>query len=211
MSPTKDLVVTSANTCWSMGHNRAYVRYLCEFSDVVLIQEAKDFDLKDAVPNGWQALQDTSDPGRKGACIAVGPGVKVIDHGIVLGAVPVVLGRRVRMLVRWIYWAKVEKNGRHYFVVSAHLPPARFKALWRGYERNLRAVIEGHSHTVVGTDANQSISTLARAEKLHAHGTGIVGLLTAEDLHVGANKISHYGIRHHLTDHPSVTIPVRPR
>lgn len=199
----------SANLDFALGGDKAYLAWLCEDADVLLVQEAKDRVLANILPDGWTSLQDTTDESTMGAAIAVrDAAVKVHNHGLTLGAKPIIGGKRIGMLPRYIAWAELEEiaSGEGGLFISAHFPPWRFRALQPGYEKRLRYLIRQHSAVVMGTDANQPVDRLAKRLGLHWVGRGIVGLLSSQDLR--NPKVRRWGIEHHATDHPSVSATV---
>jgi hypothetical protein len=200
------LDVATANIDFARRHNKAYLEYLCKVAQVLFLQEAKNVNIAEVLPEGWTSLQDTSSEDRAGACIAVlDSAVDVRDHRLILGAKPFIGGHRIGMLPRWIEEADLtEKSTGHRFVgVSAHEPPMRFRLLQPGYTKRLATVAASHPRIVIGTDANQRIEVLGDRLGLDAYGRGIVGILT--DLTVTDERVRPWGEVHHATDHPAVT------
>lgn len=203
------LRITTANTDWAKRGDAEYIAHLCSKSDVVLVQEAKDTDLAAVAPKGWTALQDKTDLAHMGTGILVrNAAAQVGRHGLTLGVNPFLkTGKRVKMLARHIYFAHLAEHGTGdpHFVVSAHFPPHRFSLLQPLYRSRLAALVKGHPHTTIGTDANQPIEHVAKALGFEAYGRGIIGLLAGPGVRVSHMEISSWGIGHDLTDHPSVT------
>ncbi|MGZ4560030.1 MAG: N-acetylmuramoyl-L-alanine amidase [Mycobacteriaceae bacterium] len=198
--------VTSANLDFALGNDREYIAWLCQDADVLLVQEAKDRVLANLLSEGWTSLQDTSDGAHMGTAIAVRDAtVEVTDHGLALGAKPLIGGKHVGMLTRYIAWAELTERatGESGRFISPHFPPGRFRVLQPGYEKNLRALMYGRRDIVIGTDANQPIDQLAKRLGFEWVGRGIVGVLSGRDL--TGRKIRTWGIHHHATDHPSVS------
>ena len=201
--------VVSANMDFAARHDRDYLALLCENADVLLLQEAKTFRLADLLPEGWVALQDTTDPGRMGSCIAYRAAAfkAATPLRLSVGARPFVLGRRIGMLTRWIAEAHlIDTEGRPWHAVSAHLPPKRFAALQPGMARRLRRAVRGRPWAVVGTDANQPIDDLADLLGMKAYGVGIVGILAGPRLTAVRESRDRRGLAEGWTDHPAIRV-----
>lgn len=202
--------IVSANTDFVRGHDATYVRQLCEWGDVLLLQEHKYANLADNLPDGWASLQDTTSEATKGSCIAYD--TRVLDHGwdrLILGAEPFIGGRRVGLLPRYFQVARLVHKGsqRGVVVVSAHEPPFRFRVLQPGYSRRLHATVARYTpDVVVGADANMPLGRFANTLGLEGYGKGIVGIATR--LPVVHTDIKPWGIAHGLTDHPAVVAHV---
>lgn len=198
----------TANLCFTMGGDAEYIAHLCENADVVLVQEAKNVHLAKVAPEGWTALQDTTDEAHMGTGILVrDAAAEVGHHGAVLGVKPFLrTGKRVKMLTRYIYFAHLtEKAARDEVqAVSAHFPPFRFSPLQIPFRAALGNVLDRHPHSVTGTDANQPIGNVAKKLGLTAQGRGIVGLLFGAGVKASGLNVSSWGIAHKVTDHPSV-------
>ena len=69
--------MVTANLDFYSGDNRQYLAHLCADSDLVLVQEAKDLDLGELIPDGWRALQDTSSDAKAGSGILVSHAISV--------------------------------------------------------------------------------------------------------------------------------------
>jgi hypothetical protein len=191
---------------WAKGGDKAYIEWLCRGADVLLIQEAKDFRLARLLPDGWEALQDTRGEAEMGSAIAVRTAtVEVRGFHLALGARPFINSRRVGLLPRYMAVGHLtwRPTGEHFTGISGHFPPGRFRPLQPGFEKALARVIGNHKNPVVGTDANQSVNALALRLGLHRTASGIVGLLSGPRMSDG--RVRMWGMRHRLTDHPSVS------
>lgn len=203
------LRITTANIDFAVGGDKRYLAHLCEGADVLLLQEAKNVNLRAALPDGWVSLQDDASEATRGSCIAYREATVARRwHGFSIGARPWIAARRIGMLERWIARAGLTEiaTGRKFTAISAHFPPARFRVLQPGMGRNLKRVVTKQQRkwpVVIGTDANQPIGGLAHALGLEAFGRGIVGLLTDGSWTNG--NVAPWGIQRGLTDHPSVT------
>jgi hypothetical protein len=206
------LRIATANLDFNLPGDADYIAHLCETSDVVLVQEAKNVRLAKVAPVGFTALQDTTDQAHMGTGILVRDAkVEVGRHGATLGVKPILrTGRRVKMLARHIYSAHLTDKTTHegFLAVSAHFPPRRFLPLQRPFRNALAGVLHGHAHSVTGTDANQPIGNVAKALGLSAKGQGIVGLLGGKGVTVSKTHVAMWGVQHKVTDHPSVAAEV---
>lgn len=203
------LHVRSANLDFALGGDRAYLAWLCENHDVLLVQEAKDRVLANILPDGWLSLQDTTDESTRGSAIAVRTEtVRVNDHGLALGAKPFIRSKKIGMLTRYIAWAELTERASDEagLFLSAHFPPWRFRLLQPGYEKNLKKLIFGRRDVVIGTDANSPVDRLAKRLGFEWVGRGIIGILSGRDL--TDRKVQSWGIQHDATDHPSVSATV---
>jgi hypothetical protein len=201
--------VVSANVDFQRGGDFRHVRALCQWGDVLLLQEAKDFALADMLPEGWVSLQDTTSRATKGSCIAYNG--EVLEHRwerLALGARPFIGGHRIGMLTRYIQFAGLthKETGRRFVAASAHAPPFRFRLLQPGYRARLQARADKFNRAVIGVDANAPIGGLAHQLGLEAYGKGIVGVLTR--LPVVQAHVNPWGIDRGLTDHPAVVVHV---
>ena len=209
--PRSRLRWTTANLDFVRAHDADYLAHLCESADVLLVQEAKDVRLADVLPEGWTALQDTTDEAHMGSAIAyrnetVSAGKNALR--LTLGATPFWQGKRVQMLTRYIATAHLRDRatGEWRYAVAAHLPPRRFRFLQPGMTRQLREVAKDHPHAVIGVDANQPLGRLGKALGLRSFGEGIVGILVGTNLRTGSPLVDTWGVDHSVTDHPAVTI-----
>lgn len=196
--------VTTANVDFVRGGDGRYVRHLCETADVLLLQEAKNITVANLLPKGWVSLQVTTSAATKGSCIAFdGDVFECVHRKLVPGAWPSIGGRRVGMLVRYFQVAilRHRESGRLVRVISAHLPPMRFRALQPGYTKRLAAWTRRPS-VVVGADANMAFPRFAAQLGLRTRNDGIVGIAT--NLEVCAQTSRNWGERQRLTDHPAV-------
>lgn len=201
--------VAVANVDFVRGGDGKYIAQLCQWADLLLLQEAKNITVANLLPAGWVSLQDTSDPARKGSCIAYN--AAVIERRwdrLHLGAKPFIFGRRIGMLPRYYQAATFRhiKSGRRFVAVSAHLPPFRFRLLQPGYMRRLRKSVNRFPNAIVGADANMHLGKFAFKLGLEPYGKGIVGLATR--LSVVRPRIRPWGVKRGLTDHPAVTASV---
>lgn len=193
--------MVTANVDFYAGGNRDYLTHLCADSDVVCVQEAKDFTLADVVPDGWRALQDTSSDAKAGAGIAVGPGVTVEEWGLVKGCDAPQGGG---MLPRWIVWAECRYDGEVFTALSAHEPPGRYDHLQPGFTDQLRKVANGHPDPVIGCDANMPIGKLADqlGSGYDAVGEGIIGIIAKSPLTYVS--VDEWALDTGMSDHPAV-------
>jgi hypothetical protein len=202
------LRIVTANTAWQMRGDADYIAHLCDKYDVVLIQEAKDTHLAKVAPEGWTVLQDTTDKAHMGSAILVrDSAARVVKHELLLGVRPFLpTGKRVRMLTRYLNAAHLEEveTGDPHFVMTAHDAPGRFSLLQIPFWRRVKKAIAGHGHTTIGTDANAPVTRVAKRLGLTPHAQGIVGLMTGSGVKVANVDISSWGIKHKVTDHPSV-------
>lgn len=184
------------------GGNKDYIAHLCSTADVLCVQEAKDFVLRDLVPDGWTAYQDTSSDAKQGAGIAVASTVKVDKWGLVKGCDAPQGGG---MLPRWIVWAEARwEEGGVFTPISAHEPPGRYDHLQPGFTNNLQKVANSHPDPTIGVDANMPINTLANqlGSGYKAVGEGIIGILAKTPL--TDVEIDKTGMADNQTDHPAV-------
>lgn len=206
------LRIATANLDFNLPGDAEYIAHLCDTSDVVLVQEAKNVRLVKVAPVGFTALQDTTDQAHMGTGILVrNAKVEVGRHGATLGVKPILrTGRRVKMLARYIYSAHLtdKTTNEGFLAVSAHFPPRRFLPLQRPFRNALAGVLKGHAHSVTGTDANQPITNVAKKLGLTAKGQGIVGLLGGKGVTVSKMHVAMWGVQHKVTDHPSVAAEV---
>jgi hypothetical protein len=206
------LRIVTANTAWQMRGDADYIAHLCAGHDVVLLQEAKDTHVAKVAPEGWTALQDTTDQAHMGTAMLVRNEVARVDGWrLTLGAKPILrTGKRVRMLTRYILEAHVVElagNDPHH-PISAHFPPHRFSPLQIPFRYRLRKVIKRHPHSTTGTDANQPLIRVARRLRVKSMGEGIVGLLFGPGVKASGKVVSRWGIDHKVTDHPSIAAVV---
>lgn len=193
------LVVTTANVDFNKGGNKAYVQYLCERSDVVMFQEAKDFKVKDCVPSGWQAYQDVSSDAKAGSAVAVNSSmVSVSGSNLVKLCDPPPGGG---MLTR--YGMVVQASGIS--LMACHNAPQRYDSQWNQFINNTQNVIKNNADIVIGMDANMAIATMAKklGNGIHAYGTDIDGLFTKRQV---TNVVTDtYGKKNGYSDHPSIS------
>lgn len=123
-------------------------------ADVILAQETKNTDVKRALKNRDVGVhQDTAHDDKQGTSVIwnkkrMGAG----KRGYALGTRP--QGRK--MLSRWLNFTDVNIDGQKVRMVSAHRPPARFKALWPTFDKRLADFVKGHKGPIiVGMDSNQ--------------------------------------------------------
>lgn len=201
--------VVTANTDFAKGADAKYVRELCEWGDVLLLQEHKYADLAANLPPGWTSLQDITSEATRGSCIAFNASVIRCDWDkLILGAQPFIGGKRIGMETRYFQMARLvhKESGRGFVAVSAHEPPFRFRALQPGYTRRLKAAVARYPRAIVGADANMPIGRFANTLGRSAYGRGIVGIAT--DLPVVKHDVKPWGIARGLTDHPAVVVHV---
>lgn len=208
---------TTANLDFVRGHDREYLAHLCADADVLLVQEAKTVHLADVLPEGWGALQDTSSEARMGSAICYRKAtVSAAPLMLRLGSLPTLGLFRARMLTRYIACAHLFNKHAgpgeqsHYFAVSAHFPPERYRVLQPLMERRLKRVLSHHQNAVVGLDANQPVDQLAKRLGLGEFSHGIVGLIVGPNVVMPATSqhIDHWGKQHGYTDHPSISATV---
>lgn len=192
-------VVTTANVDFNKGSNKAYIEYLCSVSDVVLLQEAKDFKVKDCVPSGWKAFQDFSSDAKAGSAVAVNTSVvEVSGSNLVKLCDPPPGGG---MLTR--YGMVVQAKGISF--MACHNAPQRYDSQWNQFINNTQDVIGNNADIVIGMDANMPIATMAKklGMGIHAYGTDIDGLFTKRQ--VTNVKTDTFGEKKNYTDHPSIS------
>lgn len=194
---------------------------------VLFAQEAKNLRGRHALARlgrllGWllrlgkptQVNQDDSTPARAGTGFMTWGGVKI--RGFHLWS----LGASIATLIRWVAHGAITVgtgSGRGKLVIfSPHDfphragPAAQERYLRRLKRRTDHVHRKGHAWAV-GTDANMPLSRVAK----HLHGkqwgdghNGIVGFITSLNVDVVRHGVDHYGVKHHLTDHPAVWIDV---
>lgn len=202
--------IVAGNTDWAKRGDGKYLAHLAQTCDVIATQESKDTDLHavaKTLPRGpWTAIQDTSDDAHKGSGLLVrDAAAKVVNRTWHLGVNPYLRGRRIKMLARYILAVELHTaDGSTLYVLDAHNAPTRFSPLQIPYRRRLKALAGQHHRTVVATDANQSLTVLAKYLGMKPHGRGIVGLITGSRVKVTSVAVSEWGIRNGYTDHPSV-------
>lgn len=120
---------------------------------IKLVQEAKATNLRGEVDKkDWGVHQDLNDTGKKGAAVVWNKDrARAGDRGYALGVTP--QGRK--METRFISWSDVVIDGVKVRVASTHRPPARFKALWPAFDRNLAQFVKStRLPLIIGMDSN---------------------------------------------------------
>ncbi len=120
---------------------------------VKLVQEAKNTHLRKALKgDGFGVHQHRTDTAKKGSAVVWDKDrARSTDRGFALGVTP--QGRK--METRYITWSDVVIDGVKVRVASAHRPPARFKALWDDFDKNLaRFVKSTRGPLIIGMDSN---------------------------------------------------------
>lgn len=155
-------------------------------ADVMLVQEAKNENVRRLLRGrGVGVHQNTRRQDQQGTAVVWSRKVaRAVDGGYAMGVRP--HGRA--MLNRWINWEDVVIDGTKVRMVSVHRPPARFKALWPLFDRNLARFVR-HSRVpmVIGMDANQvNPHALAKGTGLrwHAPAGSIDGFLVSPGIKV---------------------------
>jgi len=201
---------TTANTDFTRGNNADYVHQLCEWSDVIMLQEAKDMVLKQCLPDGWAACHNTDNDAKAGSAIGVDKSVwQVRDWWLVYGCPPPPQGG---MLTRYICVAVLEhkQTGLVWAAMSAHEPPQRYAGMQPEYPANLKAAKQAQKdqgrRVIVGADANMPIGDLADKIGGKGYGHGIIGCVTGQP--VTECTFRGWGPDHNVTDHPAVTCKV---
>lgn len=201
---------TTANTDFTRGRNADYIHQLCEWSDVIVLQEAKDMTLKQCLPDGWKACQDTSTEAKAGSAIAVEKSVWAVrDWWLVYGCPPPPQGG---MLTRYIAVAVLEHKatGLVWSAMSAHEPPQRYAGMQPQFTANLKAAKQKQKEkgrrVVIGADANMPLGKLANQVGGKPYGYGIVGCVTGQPVQQCTYR--GWGEQENVTDHPAVTCTV---
>lgn len=122
-------------------------------ADVMLVQEAKNTNLRKALSDKHGVHQNVKRDDKAGSAVVWKRGeVKAGKRGYELGVEPKGAG----MLRRWISWTDVKVDGQNVRMVSVHRPPKRFSHLWPAFDRNLAAFVKDtKGKIVIGMDANQ--------------------------------------------------------
>lgn len=153
---------------------------------VVMVQEAKNTNLRDEFPNEQRfGVHQAKRDDKAGSAILWKKQDRVTagKRGYVLGVNP----QGAAMLRRWINFTDLNVNGAKVRMISVHRPPKRFARLWPDFDRNLAAFIKSSKlPVVVGMDANQkNPQALARMTGLRWHSpTGSIdGFLASRSVH----------------------------
>ena len=194
----------TANLDFHSGDNRQYLAHLCADSDLVLVQEAKDLDLGELVPDGWQALQDRSSDAKAGAGILLDTTSVAVDRWWMVKGCDAPAGGG--MLPRWLCCAEVTHESGELVPISAHAPPPRYSGLQPGFADAVARVVADYPQTaLVGADANQDIDQWAREL-----GSGMVavgkqsGICLVSRMPLGDVELDSWGENQGMTDHPAV-------
>jgi hypothetical protein len=200
----------TANTDFARRGDPKYLDFLTEHADVLGLQEAKDVVVRDHLPHGWRDFQPGAlmgDKARMGSPIAWDDSKYRVEESYqTIGCQPFWMGQRLGLLPRWITVVRLtnRKTGNQRAVISAHLPPRRFRVLAPGYKKNLKKVTDRYRHWTVCTDANEPITRLAIYLGGRAYPkTGIVGFVSSEAM--VDIEVRHWGQGQDFTDHPAVT------
>jgi hypothetical protein len=188
---------------FTSGGNSKYLAHLCDGADVVMVQEAKDFRLADALPDGWYALQDSSSEAKAGSAIAVASGVNVERWWMVRACDAPADGG---MLPRWLCCAELSTDGEDIVAISAHAPPPRYSELTPGFNAQVAKVVSQYpNRSVVGADANQDIDQFARALGSSMRAVGKQsGICLVSALPMSDVLLDGWGESQNMTDHPAV-------
>jgi len=197
---------TTANVDFARGKNEAYVREITTWGSVMMLQEAKDFDLADKLPGSWKSLQNTDTDAKAGSCIAFDTDVwKHEDHWLPFGCDEV--KGSDGMLARYIQTAVLthRESGKKAFPMSCHAPPPRFQdQRLDQFVRNLRAAIGEVGKPVIGMDANFDVKDVADKEGLQVfHVQTIIWIAT--NLGHKDSITRHWGEEHGAADHAALT------
>lgn len=200
--------VETANLDFGTGKraDRKHLAELCERADLLLLQETWNIRVGELLPPGWKAKQSSRDLGRANNAIAWNPSaVKLTRFRLRLGTHP--YGAVMR--TRWIGIARAEDltTGEVFKVITAHMPPARYRRLWPQMTHNLRRHVT--PRTVIGADVNMPIDDFAAALGLTAHGRGIIGVFTGPAVEVTGCRVFWTGLDNGWADHPTVRVRVR--
>lgn len=196
--------MVTANLDFYSGDNRQYLAHLCADSDLVLVQEAKDLDLGELIPDGWRALQDTSSDAKAGSGILVSHAISVERWWLQKGCGAPAGGG---MLPRYLCCAEVTHESEQRLVpIAAHAPPPRYSGLQPEFADSVAAVVADYPQTaLVGADANQDIDAWAREL-----GSGMVavgkqsGICLVSRMPLGDVELDSWGENQGMTDHPAV-------
>lgn len=227
MSDTRGIRVCSAPGSWAIHHDAEYTRHLLttpqgeqeRIPSLVMTTEAKDYDAKKvlasfpaSIRKDWTAYQNTRNSGTMGIAAFVHRSVTVLDWGLTLGVRPFILGRRVKMEVRYPLWMHLRYGGYSYFPIGCHNPPTRFKALQKPYLNHVHALAVGHPHVIPMGDWNRPYQSAKRYLDLDwAAGHDIVGIMGRHATRGSDWATSRWGVQHKVTDHPAESVTVKPR
>ena len=200
----------TANFDFNSGSNQKYLDHLIQSSpggapDILLLQEAKDFKVKDLLPSGWASYQDTSSEAKQGAAIAWRTSaVKVEKKWLVQGCPAEKNGG---MMARWLACAQVRFNGGGMFtVISGHAPPPRYSSMQPGFNANVKKVCDNNPDPVVGADANQDIDKFAKALGSGMKAVGKQsGICLVSKSPLTNAKQDHWAENNKASDHPAVS------
>lgn len=203
---TSNAKCCTANMDFARGNDKGYLRHLTECAHVLMLQEAKTFDLDQLLPDGWAGLQNTSSEAKAGSCIAVDKGkLVVVEWHLTYGCDAPADGG---MLPRWICSATLEfkETGKRFTAISGHEPPQRYAHLQPEFTTNLKDAKRDATKPVIGVDANMPMPELAAHIGGTAYGYGIVGHVTNQVVE-WKSRID-YGPDNNMTDHPAVNMLV---
>lgn len=196
---------TTANMDFVAGKNQEYVKQIATWGSVMMLQEAKDFNLADKLPKSWKSLQNTSTDAKAGSCIAFDTDVwKVDDYWLTFGCDEV--KGADGMLARYIQTAKLihRDSGKQAQPMSCHAPPPRFQAQRMDqFTRNLRKALDKVGKPVCGMDANFNVKDLANKAGLDVYHEGIIWIATS--LKKRDIIVRRWGPEHGASDHPALT------
>lgn len=206
------LRVMTANLNWARGRDKNQLRHLTDSADILLLQEANDVDLDRLLPRGWKSNQNMRSSGTMGSAIAWNAsklGNNIGRSGLAFGATQSSGGRNLN--TRYLSYLDTNLNGQQVRLISGHFPLNRLGSKSQ-FEDNLREVIQGRpkgSEWLFGTDANQSVSALARRLNGIASASGIIGQIRSKGLRAGGMFVDRWGEGAGVTDHPYVGLSIR--
>jgi hypothetical protein len=133
------------------GSNQKYLNHLIDGgADVLLLQEVKDFKVKDLLPSGWKCFQDTSSDAKQGSALAWQTSTITVEKTwLVQGCPPEPNGG---MMARWLACGQMRYRGGGVFTtISCHAPPPRYSSMQPGFNANVKKVVDSNPDPVVGS------------------------------------------------------------
>lgn len=152
-APRKGATVTVATVNDDFTDGKTSLPRVRRSAEVLLVQEAKNTRVRGELSRDrFGVHQNFKDTAQAGAAIAwKRDAVKVVDRGESLAS-----AQGHGIMARWMSYTDMTIDGQRVRMISVHRPPARAKALWPQFDRNLAAFVKSHNGPVIiGMDANQ--------------------------------------------------------